>query len=460
MKGETGEKSGLDLMRILIIDDEQYVRLVMEQALREEGCEVASADNGQAGIELLQSGAFDCVITDLRMPGTDGKGVLKWVRAHQPDVDVILLTGHGDVKDAVDAMKQGAWDFLIKETPFDGTVVTAALTKLRTIRDLRRENLAARRGGYRRDAIVEGPSLAWRQLKSQIARVAVSDASVLIQGETGTGKEIVARLLHDLSPRACEPFLAVNCGAVSRELLESELFGHEKGAFTGAAGTTPGLVAAADRGTLFLDEIAEMPASMQVTLLRFLDRGEYRPVGSTRTLYADVRVLGATNQDIQQLVSRGRFREDLLYRINTVTLQVPPLRERQDDLPVLIDHFLRSSRLPGIQSPTLTHGAVTRLQAYPWPGNVRELRNVTERLALIAGGNHALCEADVVDVLPTSSRRLTDDPSRRSLDEVERLHIQRVLEANSGNKTQAAKILAIDYKTLLSKLKKYDIGGS
>ncbi|MDP1591673.1 MAG: response regulator, partial [Prosthecobacter sp.] len=213
-------------MRTLIIDDEEYVRMVLEQALREEGCQVTSVKQGQAGIDTLQATPFDCVITDLRMPGMDGRAVLKWIAEHQPDVDVLMLTGHGDVKDAVDAIKHGAWDFLVKETPFDAGVVKAALSKLKTVRALRKENVAARHGGFTRDVIVEGPSKAWRILTTQIAQVAPSNAPVLIQGETGAGKEVAARLLHDFSRRATGPFLAINCGAVSRELLESELFGH------------------------------------------------------------------------------------------------------------------------------------------------------------------------------------------------------------------------------------------
>ena len=447
-------------MRVLIIDDEEYVRLVLEQALRQEGCEVAAAQNGQAGIAALQSAYFDCVITDLRMPGLDGRGVLTWVKEHQPNVDVVMLTGHGDVKDAVEAMKQGAWDFLVKDTPFEGTTVKAALAKLRTVRALRQENLAARLGGFARDVIVEGPSQAWQRLKAQINRIAPSCASVLIRGETGSGKEIAARLLHTMSSRAQGPFLAVNCGAVSRELLESELFGHEKGSFTGAASSTVGLVAAAERGTLFLDEIGEMPAPMQVSLLRFLDRGEYRPVGSTRTLHADVRIIGATNQDIQALVTRGRFREDLLYRINGVTLDVPPLRERKDDIPLLTEHLSQRVRAAGSAVRSLSPEAMAELVSYSWPGNVRELRNVVERLTMMQAGSGPISREQVVQVLPKHSAAFEGgDPSRCSLDEIERLHIRRVLESTGGNKTQAAKTLQIDYKTLLAKLKKYDLVG-
>ncbi|MEO5957140.1 MAG: sigma-54 dependent transcriptional regulator [Nitrospiraceae bacterium] len=443
-------------MHILIIDDEEYVRLVLEQALREEGCEVTAVTHGAAGIETLQTGIFECVITDLRMPGLDGRGVLKWVREHQPDVDVLMLTGHGDVKDAVEAIKQGAWDFLIKDTPFDAAAVNAALARLKTVRALRKENLAARHGGFTRDIIVEGPSQAWQTLKTKIAQVAPSNAAVLIQGETGSGKEIAARLLHDLSHRADGPFIAINCGAVSRELLESELFGHAKGSFTGATAAKPGLIAAAEGGTLFLDELGEMPGPMQVSLLRFLDRGEYRPVGSTRTLQANVRVVGATNQDIQELVHQGRFRDDLLYRINTVTVRVPPLRERKEDLPKLIEYILSTLRIPGATTRTLSSEAMQALVTHSWPGNVRELRNVLEGIVLMSNGTGLIGREEVVALLPKTRPSLqTGDQTMLSLDEIERLHIQRVLEASGSNKTQAAKTLDIDYKTLLTKLKKY-----
>jgi DNA-binding NtrC family response regulator len=445
-------------MRALIIDDEQYVRLVLEQTLREEGCEVAVASDGKAGIAALQGGTFDCVITDLRMPGIDGLNILTWVTQHQPGVEVLMLTGHGDVKDAVEAMKQGAWDFLIKDTPFDGTAVKAALAKLRTVRSLRQENLAARRGGYTRDIIVEGTSPSWKTLKTQIGKAASSKAPVLIEGETGSGKEVVARLVHELSARAQGPFLAINCGAMNRELLESELFGHEKGAFTGAAGAKTGLVTATDGGTLFLDELAEMPAPMQVSLLRFLDRGEYRPVGSARAFHADVRIVGATNQDLQTLVAQGRIREDLFYRINTVTLRVAPLRERKEDVSPLAEHFLRRLRGAGSVTRALSAEAKAALCAYAWPGNIRELRNVIERLVLMGTGTGTVSDEEVRAVLPVPALEAhVGRCSGRSLESVERWHIERVLEAHHGNKSQAAKTLEIDYKTLLSKLKKYGL---
>jgi DNA-binding NtrC family response regulator len=451
------------MMRILVIDDEEFVRLVLEQAIREEGCEVTTVSRGQEGLDRLSSGTFDCVISDLRMPGLDGRAVLRWVKDHQPDVDVMILTGHGDVKDAVEAMREGAWDFLVKDTPFDGTIVKAAITKLRTVRTLRRENVAARLGGFARagEPVVLGQSPAWQKLMAQVAQVALSNAPVLIQGETGSGKEVVARMLHAQSGRAAGPFLAVNCGAISRELLESELFGHEKGAFTGATATRPGLIAAAEGGTLFLDEVGEMPGPMQVSMLRFLDRGEYRPVGGTRTLQADVRIAGATNGDLQELVHQGRFRDDLLYRINTVTLLVPALRERPEDIPRLAEHFLATVRVPGAATGSFAPDAIKRLGNYAWPGNIRELRNVVERLVLMnpATTDRSITVEDLAQVLPKTITSIDEsDSDRLSMDDMERIHIHRVLDASSGNKTQAAKILQIDYKTLLTKLKKYGLG--
>jgi transcriptional regulator with PAS, ATPase and Fis domain len=336
--------------------------------------------------------------------------------------------------------------------------VKAALAKLRIVRGLRRENLAARHGGYKQERIVEGVSPAWRALNAQIAQVAPSQAPVLIQGETGTGKEVVARLLHARSRRADGPCIAVNCGAMSRDLLESELFGYEKGAFTGAIMAKQGLIAAADGGSLFLDEIGEMPGPMQVSLLRFLDRNEYRPVGSTRTLRADVRIICATNRDAQELVLQGRFRDDLLYRINTVTLLVPPLRERRADLPILASYILSGLHVPGFTTRDLTPEALDVLATYRWPGNVRELRNVIERIVLMTENTGPITREEVRQVLPSSpSASLPGDQTQLPLDEIERLHIDRVLSACGGNKTKAAQTLRIDYKTLLTKLRKYNL---
>lgn len=448
-------------MRILVIDDEEFVRLRLEEAIRGEGCEVLTAPSGEAGLDALRDCSFDCVITDLRMPGVDGRAVLRWAREHQPEVDVIVLTGHGQVHDAVEAIKAGAWDFLVKETPFDPGTVKAALSRLARMRSLRRENLALRLGTRDGERMVPGSSAAWKALADLMERIAPARAPVLIQGETGSGKELVARTLHRLSPRRDEPFLAVNCGAVSGQLLESELFGHEKGAFTGATASKIGLIAAAEGGTLFLDEIGEMSGAMQVSLLRVLDRGEYRQVGGTRTMRADVRFVAATNRDLQELVLAGRFRDDLLYRINTVTLRVPPLRERPEDVAPLAEHFLRELQPPGAPRRTFSPEALAAMVAYPWPGNVRELRNAVERLVLLAPRDRRdqVGAEELRAVLPgRPERRVPAEPAPLgSLEEAERAHIARALDAQGGNKTQTARLLRIDYKTLLAKLRKYGL---
>lgn len=450
-------------MKVLVIDDEAFVRSVLQDTLRDEGCSVTLVERGQAGLDALQASSYDCVITDLRMPGVDGRAVLEWVREHQPDVDVIVLTGHGEIRAAVDAIKAGAWDFLVKETPFDGSQVAAALAKLKTVRALRRENLAFRLefAARRAECVVHGVSPAWRKLMELVQKIAPSNAPVLIQGETGTGKEVIARTIHALSPRRDAPFLAVNCGTVKGDLLESELFGYEKGAFTGAGAAKSGLIAAAEGGTLLLDELGEMSGPMQVSVLRVLDRREYRQVGGTRILTADVRFIGATNRDLQDLVLAGRFRDDLLYRINTITLRVPPLRERPEDIPLLAEHFLQTLRPPGSPPRTLSKPSIECLAAYPWPGNIRELRNVIERLVLLSPFDAPLTiePEELAALLPAAQARSFPRHMEAScsLDEAERAHILRILNEHGGNKTQTARTLGIDYKTLLSKLRKYGV---
>jgi DNA-binding NtrC family response regulator len=454
-------------MKVLVVDDEEFVRTVLQETLEGEGCRVTAVSSGQAGIETLKASAFDCVITDLRMPGVTGLALLEWVRDQQPDVDVIMMTGHGDIASAVNAMKGGAWDFLTKDIPFEASQVKAALTKLATVRALRRENLALRLGSPHDDParIVHGRSAGWQTLMQRVQKVAPSNAPILIQGETGSGKELVARALHSMSPRSAAPFLAVNCGAISSHLLESELFGHEKGAFTDAATAKPGLIAAAEGGTLFLDEIGEMSGSMQVSLLRVLDRGEYRPVGGTRTLQSNVRFVAATNRNLVHLVQAGKFRDDLLYRINTVTLEVPPLRERPEDIAALAEHFLRTFHVPGVMERRFAPEALTRLTDYAWPGNVRELRNVIERLLLLstAVGNEPISEDELPQILTISTKEPEPEPAGAgtafevdSLEAVERTHILNILTKCGGNKSQAARVLRIDYKTLQAKLRKYD----
>ena len=450
-------------MRILVIDDEEVIRLALADTLKTAGCEVATAAQGQAGLDRLRAESFDCVMTDLRMPEKDGVEVLRWVREHQPDVDVIVLTGHGDATQAVEAIKSGAWDYLAKHIPFDTTQVAATLTKLSTLRRLRQDNRALRlEAAARMGGQVEGQSAAWQSVLTMIRKIAPSQAPVLIQGETGSGKEVVARLLHSLSPRGERPFLAVNCGAIHEPILENTLFGHEKGACTDAGATTAGLLAAAEGGTLFLDEIGDMSGPMQISLLRVLDCGEYRHVGGTRTLRANVRFLAATNKDLQDLVLQGRFRDDLLYRINTVPISVPPLRERREDIPALAGEFVRALPIPGRPMRSFSPEALAVLAGHAWPGNVRELRNVIERILLLASSNatHPIAAEEVTAALPACSSK-PDAPMAsvsESLEDAEKAHILRVLTTHHGNKTHTAKALHIDYKTLLTKLKHYGVG--
>ena len=449
-------------MRILVIDDEGFIRTVLEDTLRREGCDVMLVSDGKAGIDALNTRSFDCVITDLKMPEADGRDVLRWVREHQPDVDVIMLTGHGEVQAAVEAMRAGASDFLVKDTPFDGTNILPALERVIRVRSLRRDNLALRHGASlsHLDHTIDYPSAEWRNLMATVGKIAPANAPVLIQGETGSGKEVIARALHTVSLRRDHPFLAVNCGAIKGDLLESELFGYEKGAFTGATQSKSGLLAAAEGGTLFLDEIGEMSGAMQVSLLRVLDRGEYRQVGGTRTLLANVRFVGASNRDLQELVHAGRFRDDLLYRINTVALRVPPLRERSDDIPSLAHHFLQSLQPARGPARLFSPAGITALQHYGWPGNVRELRNVIERIILLSQGDMAdpIGPEEVESMLHQDRTSAHPQmPILGSLEEAEKEHILRVLNAHGGNKTQAARTLNIDYKTLLAKLKTYNL---
>lgn len=455
-------------MKILVIDDEQFVQLVLQEALEAEGCQVTTVSRGLAGLEALKTTSFDCVITDLRMPGLDGMAVLRWITEHQPDVDVIVLTSYGEVASAVDAMKTGAWDFLVKDIPFNGAQVTAALAKLKTVRALRHEILALRLGASSLHAthVVQGLSPAWQKLMQTVQKLATSSAPVLIEGETGSGKELVARTLHSLGARHAAPFLAVNCGAISTHLLESELFGHEKGAFTDASTAKTGLITAAEGGTLFLDEIGEMSGNMQVSLLRVLDRGEYRQVGGTRTLQANVRFIAATNRNLQELVLAGKFRDDLLYRINTITLKVPPLRERPEDIPRLAEHFLGLLHVPGTTTRRFSDDALAQMTAYAWPGNVRELRNVVERVLLLSSCSvdDPINEDELAQVLPHTVRpietaSLCSEVDDDSIEAVERAHILKVLAKWDGNKSQTARALKVDYKTLMAKLRKYGMTG-
>jgi two-component system, NtrC family, response regulator HydG len=376
-----------DQATLLVADDDEAVRLSLERALTREGYGVVLAPDGQAALDRLRQGGVDLLLSDLRMPGLTGLELLKLAKEVAPDVDVILLTAFGTVEEAVRAMKDGAIDFLTK--PLQRAQLLRVVRQALERRSLIQQNRALQRrlDDLLRQGNAIGVSPAFKQMMTLVQQVADSSATVLIQGESGTGKELAARAIHDGSPRHAGPFVAVNCAALPETLLESELFGYEKGAFTGAAGRKEGRFELADGGTLFLDEVADLSPVTQPKILRVLQEGEFERVGGTRTIRVDVRIVTATNQDLAQLVRDKRFREDLYYLLNVITVTTPPLRDRREDIRVLAQHFLRVYAAKNNRVlEGFTDEALGCLEAYRWPGNVRELENVVERAVVLARG--------------------------------------------------------------------------
>jgi two-component system response regulator HydG len=444
---------------LLVADDDPGLRESLGRTLTRAGYKVVLASDGRAALERLRGGGLDLVLTDLKMPGLTGIEVLRATKAIAPDLDVILLTAFGTVEEAVIAMKEGAYDFMTK--PFRGEQLLKIVAKALERRDLIEQNRALQRQleDLRGKGQVIGGSPAFRRMMTLVDQVADSSATVLIQGESGTGKELVARAIHERSPRRARPFVAVNCAALPETLLESELFGYEKGAFTGAAARKEGRFELADGGTLFLDEVADLSIVTQPKILRVLQEGEFERVGGTRSIRVDVRIVTATNQDLAQMVREKRFREDLYYRLNVITTNVPPLRERREDIRVLAQHFLRvyaaknNRKLEGF-----TDEAVRRLEAYAWPGNVRELENVIERGVVLARGS----VMELID-LPEEIAGATPLPEGvlsvrigTPLAEVERRLLEETLRSTKGNRTLTAKLLGIDPKTVYRKLGRAD----
>ena len=444
-------------IRVLVVDDERPIRFLMEKELPRAGCLVTCAENGEDALERVRTQEFDVVLMDLKMPGIGGLEALRRIRESGASAEVVVLTGHPDVTTAIEAMKLGAYDYLTK--PFKLAEVEIVLRRAAERRRLTQENTALRRMVAQRGQppLVLGESRAMAAVLATVGRIAASDANVLIEGESGTGKGLMAQSVHQQSRRSQGPFLAINCSGFQDQLLESELFGHEKGAFTGAVALKQGLFEVADRGTLFLDEVAEMSPAMQAKLLQVLDSREFRRVGGTRLHRVDVRIVAATNKSMQREVEAGRFREDLYYRLNVVNILVPPLRERREDIPVLAEHFLARFQASAGVRKTLSPDALQSLIEYPWPGNVRELSNIIERLVILTPGG-------VIgsDALPANIRSprpgVPEAPAGpASLAQMERLHIARVLRETGGKKMQAARILAIDLKTLNKKIRDYQI---
>ena len=448
---------------ILVVDDKDSMRTMLTQTLAEEGYRVDSAEDGKKALDLVANKSYDLVLTDLRMPQMDGLSVLSGVKALDSETAVIVMTAYGTIEDAVTAMKQGAFDFITKplDTGHLCVLVNRALENRRLIAEntLLREEMMARHGFGN----IIGQNTQMGELCDMVQKVAKSDASVLLQGESGTGKELFARAIHTLSERKDRSYITINSAAIPRELLENELFGSEKGAFTGAHARKMGKFEIANGGTVFLDEIGDMDISLQAKLLRVLQEKNFERLGGTKTVDVDVRVIAATHMDLQELIRQGKFREDLFYRLSVFPLVIPPLRERSDDVLLLADYFLdkycRSMKKVG---KSLTREAVALLEKYHWPGNVRELENTIERAVILAEGKKISPEHIAVRLKRSEEVQLRDGSGLKEIGahaqmQAERGTIIRVLKEVRGNKRKAAKVLKIDYTTLFDKMKKYDI---
>lgn len=446
---------------VLVVDDEKHTREGLRQALEEE-FDVYLASDAEEAFNLMEAEEFDVVLTDLRMAGKSGMKVIDKAILLPKRPICIMMTAYGSVETAVDAMKRGATDFLTK--PVNLEELEILIRRGLRSRSLEAENKELRSRLNEKLSIsgIVGQSTALRDVISKVELVASSRATVLIEGETGTGKELIAHSIHQNSPRARKPFVAVNCAALAANLLESELFGHEKGAFTGASERRIGRFEAADGGTLFLDEIGEIDASTQVKLLRFLEQRSFERLGSLKPVAVDVRLVAATNRNLEKMVAMGTFREDLFYRLNVVRLFMPPLRERQEDIPILLNHFIQEySRENGVQPVTIEPGAVKHLLAYRWPGNIRELRNFAENVVIMQRGNR-ITEYDLDPKFtrreePPASSEETPAPAERSFlveDHEKRLLRNALLEAR-GNRTRAAELMGISRRTLHRKLSRW-----
>jgi two-component system, NtrC family, response regulator AtoC len=448
--------------RVLVIDDEAGLRHTLTLILRDEGYQVATAEDGQAGLRAALAESPDLVLCDVRMPRLDGLEFLRQYRDAGGGALVIMMSAYGALESAVEAMRQGAYDYVAK--PFNADEVVLTLRKAEEREQLRREVARLKRAVGETPGFegVIGTSAAMREVLDLAARVAPYPSTVLLTGESGSGKEAIARAVHGASPRSGRPFVAVNCGAIPETLLESELFGHERGAFTGADRMREGLVEEAEGGTLFLDEIGELPLALQVKLLRLLQERTLRRVGGAGERPVDVRVLTATARDLVQEVREGRFREDLFYRINVVQIHIPPLRTRPEDIPLLAEHFVRrhAARL-GLAVPALSRSLFPLLAAYTWPGNVRELENVLERAIVLSGGDireehfpaHVRSGKHPFEV----SDDIGDLSVKRRLPALERTLIARALERSGGNRTRAAEMLELSVRALSYKIQDYGL---
>src|SRR6266487_1606486 len=460
---------------LLLVEDEAPLRQAIAEQLGDRGYHVEQAESGEVAIARLADFAFDIIITDLRLPGVDGSAVIEAAVARYPDIIAIVVTGYGTVKDAVEAIKRGASDFVSK--PFQIDELLHVLGSSLEQRRLKSENAYLRsqlEERYRFEGVI-GKSRPMARLFQLLETVAPTNSTILITGETGTGKEVVARAIHHASPRRPQRFVALNCSAIPESLLEAELFGHVRGAFTGAVGSRPGRVEQAHKGTLFLDEVGTMTAALQMKLLRVLQEREFERIGDTHTMKVDVRVIAATNSDLRQMVADGQFREDLFYRLNVIPVILPPLRDRKEDIPLLVQHVLdkieanRAAGEGGVSdrpSPlTVSQEAMRRLMAYHWPGNVRQLENIIERALAFCAGRSQIDVGELPAEIQQSQEVALSSPvtlPEEGLDldafiaEVERGLIQLSLERTGGNKGQAARLLNLKRTTLVEKLKRIE----
>ena len=444
---------------ILIADDEEEIRNSLSIVLREEGYQCATAPNGAVAIEALKEHSFDILITDLKMPGADGIQVLEHALQRSSDMLTIIITAHASVETAIQALRKGAADYILKPLDFDEVILR--IENLLKQKNLMQENK------YLREQIdqkfnfnhIIGESPAMKEVYKMVERVSDATSNILITGPSGTGKELVARAIHANGPRSSKPFIAINCGAIPRDLVESELFGHRKGAFTGAISDKDGVFVAANKGTVFLDEIGEIPLNQQVNLLRVIQEREVKPIGSNKMVSFDTRILAATNKNLEQEVGKGNFREDLYYRLNVVEIPLPTLQERKDDIPLLAQHFLKKySRELNRPVQGITGEAMGALISFEWKGQVRELENIIERAVLL--GDH---EFITLDDLPHSIRESDGDFSydfdslEGAVQTFEKHHILSMLKRTDGNKAEAARLLGIDPSTLYRKMERMDI---
>ena len=454
--------SDMQTLSILVVEDGHSQREILRDFLRDEGHDVSEAESGEKALKQLRENYFDLLLIDYKMPGMDGMELLKGVKRINPEVDVIMMTAYGTVETAVQAMKAGAVDYVTKPIELDELLILIdRISERRTLlkeNEILRDELR-RKGVTANDIIFRSPTMD--EVINLAGRVATSKATVLILGESGTGKELVARLIHALSPRSQKPMTVVNCAALPETLLESELFGHEKGAFTGAAQRRIGRFEEADGGSLFLDEIGELPPPVQVKLLRFLQEREFQRLGGNRTLHSDVRIISATNRDLKTKVGEGAFREDLFYRLNVVAITIPPLRERKEDLSPLIDHFLRRfSSQNEKEIEGVLPEAKDLLLKYDYPGNVRELENIIERAVVIARGSLVSTRDLPFSAEPIPSGReekIRLGTLKDSVEALERKMILVAMEKTKNHQTRAAELLGISERMLRYKLKKYTL---